>query len=66
MNPKGGWSRDGEKWRWGAGPMGNAEIEREKFPGAGLFRANQSGEIAARRRKVGCCLKGLARLCMAQ
>ena len=28
--------------------MGNAEREREKFPGAGLFRAKQSGEIAAR------------------
>ena len=38
--------------------MGNAE-RKSKSPGAGLFRAKQSGEIAARRRKVGCCLKGL-------
>ena len=38
--------------------------EREsKSPGAGLFRAKQSGEIAARRRKVGCSLKGLTRFC---
>ena len=28
--------------------------EREKIPGAGLFSAKQSGEIAARRRKAGC------------
>ena len=34
-----------------------------KSPGAGLFRAKQSGEIAARRRKAGCCLKGLTRFC---
>ena len=38
--------------------MGNAERET-KSPGAGLFRAKKSGEIAARRRKAGCCLKGL-------
>ena len=53
MNPKGGVGVETERSgaevpvRWGM------LREREsKSPGAGLFRAKQSGEIAARRRKV--------------
>ena len=31
MDPKGGgWSRDGEKWRRGVGPMGNTKRERAR------------------------------------
>ena len=63
-NPKGGVGAETE----GSG----AEVpvrwemlrEREsKSLGAGLLRAKQSREIAARRRKVGYCLKGLTRFC---
>ena len=39
--------------------------EREQEPRCwAIHRAEQSGEIAAIRRKFGCCLKGLTRLCM--